>query len=133
MTARHPRPDSKDLGRLGEDAAAAWMRAKGYRIVARNLRTRTGEIDLLARKRRLLVAVEVKTRTHHPAPEWTLTARQLGRLSRTLCALASTIRPPPLELRIDCVAVRPSNADTELEVQHFEGDPFRPVAPDRDQ
>lgn len=129
MTRRPHKPDSHELGLRGEHAAAAWMRSIGFRVLARNLRTRTGEIDLLVQKRRLLVAVEVKTRSLDPAPEWSLKSPQLARLRRTLIALAGSVRRPPDALRIDVVAVRPTNADTGLEVQHFEGDEFRPKAP----
>ena len=50
------------LGRLGEDAAASHLAARGYRIVARNVRADRVEIDLIARRGTLLVFVEVKTR-----------------------------------------------------------------------
>lgn len=109
------------------------MRANGYRVVASNLRTRYGEIDLLVQKRRLLVAVEVKARRHHPAPEWSLQQAQLARLRRSLVALGGTHRPRPRTLRVDVVTVRPSNADTQWEVTHFPGDAFLPMAPHLDQ
>ena len=104
------------------------MRRQGFRILAQNLRTRTGEIDLLVRKRGLLVAVEVKTRSHHAAPEWTVDPRQLARLERTLSHLAPLQRRRPRLLRVDVVAVRPTDADT-MEVRHFPGTGFD--APDR--
>lgn len=50
------------LGRLGEDAAARFLAARGYRIVARNVRADRVELDLIARRGTLLVFVEVKTR-----------------------------------------------------------------------
>jgi putative endonuclease len=50
------------LGRLGEQVAAWFYRLRGYRIVARNLRLATGEIDLVLRRARMLVVAEVKTR-----------------------------------------------------------------------
>lgn len=50
------------LGQRGEAAAAAYLESLGMRVVARNVRTPVGEIDLVARDRRLLVFVEVKTR-----------------------------------------------------------------------
>ena len=49
-------------GRTGEWFAAAMLRAKGYRIVARNFRTKLGEIDIVARKGDLIAFVEVKAR-----------------------------------------------------------------------
>jgi putative endonuclease len=51
------------VGQSGERAAARYLRARGYRIVRRNWRGRTGEIDLIAiSPERQLVFVEVKTR-----------------------------------------------------------------------
>jgi putative endonuclease len=50
------------LGRRGERRAAWFYRLRGYSIVARNVRFRTGEIDLIVRRGRTLAFVEVKTR-----------------------------------------------------------------------
>ena len=49
-------------GKRGEWLAAMALRLKGYKIVARGFRTKTGEIDIIARKRDLIVIVEVKAR-----------------------------------------------------------------------
>jgi putative endonuclease len=54
--------DGAALGRLGEDAAAVWYVAHGYEVIARNWRCRSGEIDLICRRGRVLVVCEVKTR-----------------------------------------------------------------------
>jgi putative endonuclease len=51
------------LGRQGEELAAALLEAAGLVIVARNVRTRHGEIDIVARDGRILVFIEVKTRS----------------------------------------------------------------------
>jgi putative endonuclease len=51
------------LGRLGEDRVAAWYAAHGYEVVARNWSCRAGEIDIIARRGRLQVFCEVKTRS----------------------------------------------------------------------
>jgi putative endonuclease len=68
---RHPRMDHEQtdphcrrraLGALGEDLAAEHFRRLGFVVVARNVRTRSGEIDLIAFDRHTLVFVEVKTR-----------------------------------------------------------------------
>lgn len=53
--------DRKKLGAAGEAAAARFLRKAGCRIVARNYRCPSGEIDLIARKRGLIIFVEVKT------------------------------------------------------------------------
>lgn len=49
-------------GRRAETAAALWLQLKGYRILDRRARMPACEIDLVARKGRMLVFVEVKTR-----------------------------------------------------------------------
>ncbi len=49
-------------GALGEQAAASYLEKRGYEIVARNFRSRFGEIDLVAQNDRFLAFVEVKTR-----------------------------------------------------------------------
>ena len=59
MTFLDPR---KLLGQEGESAAEQYLRRKGYRIVARNLRSPVGELDLVAEDGQVLVFVEVKAR-----------------------------------------------------------------------
>ena len=49
-------------GLSAESRAAAFLMAKGYRILAKRFRTPYGEIDLVARKRNLIAFVEVKAR-----------------------------------------------------------------------
>ncbi|MFQ5691534.1 MAG: YraN family protein [Nitrospinota bacterium] len=51
------------LGKRGEEEAARYLQKRGYEIVERNVRTRLGEIDLIARDGEVLVFVEVKTRS----------------------------------------------------------------------
>ncbi len=58
-TSRDPR---RSLGRLGEDTAAAYLETQGYTLLARNWRTRAGEIDIIARQGEWLVFVEVRSR-----------------------------------------------------------------------
>ncbi|MFN9706424.1 MAG: YraN family protein, partial [Planctomycetota bacterium] len=93
-------------GAAGEALAALALQGAGYRVVGRNVRTTAGEIDLLVRRRRCWIAVEVKARSPHPAPERTVRAEQLARLAGALRALAPRLRPRPRELWIDAVSVR---------------------------
>jgi putative endonuclease len=53
------------LGKEGEKAAERYLRKKGYRVVERNYRCSAGEVDLIVLDRRVVVFVEVKTRTDH--------------------------------------------------------------------
>jgi putative endonuclease len=51
------------MGRRGEKVAAAWLRAQGCKILARNFKApRGGEVDIVAREGKVLLFVEVKTR-----------------------------------------------------------------------
>lgn len=53
-----------ELGKQGEAEASRYLREQGYDIIARNYRYQHAEIDLIAKKGKLLVFVEVKTRTN---------------------------------------------------------------------
>ena len=52
----------KLLGEKGEELAAVLLKIRGYEIIARNYITKIGEIDIIARKDRVIVFCEVKTR-----------------------------------------------------------------------
>jgi putative endonuclease len=53
----------RELGRAGEKAAADLLRSKGYEVVGAGFLARRGELDLVCRRGKELVVVEVKTRT----------------------------------------------------------------------
>lgn len=54
---------SHETGRRGELAAARYLRKRGYMIIGRNLRSKIGELDIVASIDKTLVFVEVKTRS----------------------------------------------------------------------
>ncbi len=74
---------NQKLGRFGEQAAAAWVTAKGYQVVALNARTPYGEIDLVAKRNEITVFIEVKTRSNRSfgTPETAITPRKLEHLT----------------------------------------------------
>ena len=73
-----------DTGRLGEDLAADFLRQKGLRVLEKNVRTHFGEIDMICRDGRIIVFVEVKTRTStvYGSPLEAVTRQKIKRLSR---------------------------------------------------
>lgn len=97
------------VGRVGEEVAARFLEDQGYRILRRNLRFRSGEIDLVAEENGILVFVEVKTRSgssHGTAAE-AVTPRkqaQLIRLASLYLARIGADRP----CRFDVVTVEPA-------------------------
>lgn len=56
-------PNPRAKGRLAEDRAVAWLRRRGYRVVARNVENAGGELDLVARDGDTLCFVEIRART----------------------------------------------------------------------
>ena len=52
----------KEIGRIGEELVANWLKSKGYIIVKQNFRSDYGEIDIVAENPKTVVFVEVKTR-----------------------------------------------------------------------
>jgi len=52
-----------NLGKHGENLAADFLEKKGFQIIVRNYRQKTGEVDIIAKDREILVFIEVKTRS----------------------------------------------------------------------
>jgi putative endonuclease len=107
------RSKAERAGRLAEAMAALWLTMKGYRIVARRVRTPVGEIDLVAMQRRpepygTLCLIEVKWRPTLDEALNALTVRQRQRLSRAAAAyLQSHPRHAAADLRYDVVLMAP--------------------------
>jgi putative endonuclease len=78
------RPERQAAFRTGisaESRAAAYLFAKGFRIQARRWKSPVGEIDIFARRRRLLVFVEVKARNSLDEAAESLQVRQQRRIA----------------------------------------------------
>lgn len=130
-----PKEHRRALGRAGEEIAVAHLEARGFSLVARNYRTRRGEIDLIAYDGCTLVFVEVKTRLVrraqgraqaevrlHPL-EW-LTARQRKRQRPLAMAwLYDRTHPRPMaqNIRFDAIGVLVDEKGAPVEVEHVEG------------
>ena len=80
LRARSRRRQSYRRGHWAEYLAAGFLFLKGYRIVKRRYKTAQGEIDLIARKGRVLVAVEVKNRSSLAAALESITPRNRQRV-----------------------------------------------------
>lgn len=104
-------------GRWGEALAAAHYERQGYRVVDRNWRTSTGELDLVLRRGRLVVFCEVKARrTDRYGPAAAAVGPRKQHRIRALAAewLASG-RGPVSDVRFDVVAI------TGVSVEVIEG------------
>jgi putative endonuclease len=127
-------PDGRRaLGRLGEDLADAHFRRLGFAILGRNVRTRAGEIDLIAFDGRTLVFAEVKTRRTGARdgrvppglePLGGLRHRQRARLRRLAVAWLSGedhARPSAHTIRFDAVGVIVDGRGGLVRLDHLEG------------
>jgi putative endonuclease len=102
-------------GRRGEFLAACWLQLKGYRILARGLRTGAGEIDILARRGRVVAAVEVKARPNLRDATEAIQRRQRARIARAAERfLAGRPDLAGCDIRFDIVLVAPRRFPVHL-------------------
>lgn len=97
----------RTLGAEGEAQAAAWYEANGYEVVCRNWRCSDGELDLVVRRGRELVFVEVKTRTtdRFGTPAEAVTPLKQRRLRGLAIRYLSDTDTRAGDLRFDVVAI----------------------------
>ena len=104
------------FGLSAESRASAYLLAKGYRIVARRFKTPVGEIDIVARRGRLLVFVEVKARADFDAAAEAVSERQRRRIIAAAEAwLAKNPGDVMREMRFDVVLVAPGRLPRHLQ------------------
>jgi putative endonuclease len=113
------------LAAAGEAFAVAHLQRLGYAIVARNHRTRFGELDIVANDAQTLVFVEVKTRRAGATAEpWrSLHERKRAQVRRMAAAYLAEVqdRPRGLDLRFDAIAVAIDPRGRLVSVDHLEG------------
>ena len=103
--------DRRSVGRIGEDLALEHYRRLGFRLVARNARTRHGEIDLIVRKGPLTAICEVRTVIERPGGIHPLESlgpakrRQVRRMATWWLAARPPVHRTP-EVRLDAVGIK---------------------------
>lgn len=94
-------------GRIGESAAALWLNLQGWSIVARRVRTPVGEVDLIARRGRTTLFVEVKTRATRPELDLAIDQHRLSRIASAASMLAPRFGRPGDDVRVDVILLAP--------------------------
>jgi putative endonuclease len=109
-------------GRRGEELAAAHFERLGYEVLARNHRTRYGELDLVAYDGESLVFVEVKTRREGSGEPWdNLHALKRSQVRRMAIAwLTECDGRPPGDLRFDAIGIVLDARGELLRLDHLE-------------
>jgi putative endonuclease len=118
----------KPLGQRGEDAAARFLKRKGYQILARHLDLSLGELDIVAVDGKAIVFVEVKTRTSTDVglPTDAIDARKKQRMTQAALAYLKSHRLLTYAARFDVVAITWPPDAKQPAIEHFEN-AFSPV------
>lgn len=113
---------SNPVGKKGEDIATNFLKKKGYKILERNYRKSYGEIDIIAIHKKILVFVEVKTRTTDlfGKPEEQISTSKLRSLIKTAEFYKSSHSSLPDSMRIDLISVILDNNENESNIKHIE-------------
>jgi putative endonuclease len=119
-----PSPKRK-FGDAGEKIAEKYLKEKGYTIIDQNYRKPYGEIDLIAKKDRMLVFIEVKTRdmkyVQHFLPEQSVN-RSKARKIKKVCQvyLLEKHYSPNQEWKIDIIAISIDVESKKARIRHLE-------------
>lgn len=108
------------LGKEGERIAEKYLRKKGYRLVERNYRCPVGEVDLIALDRRVIVFVEVKTRSddRFGVPLESVHRRKQQKMIKTALFFLTQHRLDHREARFDVIGI--SLGHRESVVEHIQ-------------
>jgi len=118
-----PRTEKQKTGGLGEDIAVKHLEKHGYRILERNVRRPWGEIDIVVKRGKLLVFVEVKAlkSTESLRPEDHLTSQKLHKFRRTCELYLQENNLTKQECRMDAIFIDIGPDGEALGIRHIEG------------
>lgn len=105
MSDRRARAERR--GRRGEELAVWYLRLCGWHVLARRAKTPRGEVDVVARRGKVLCFVEVKWRARAAEREAAIDAYRLRRVAAAAEALTGRYARPGDDLRIDVLLLAP--------------------------
>ncbi|MCM8772312.1 MAG: YraN family protein [Candidatus Omnitrophica bacterium] len=106
-----------ELGKIGEEKAINFLQKNGYKIIDRNFRTKFGEIDIIAKKNRKIVFIEVKTRSsdNFGLPEEAVNKKKLRKIERVgLCYM--NLKKINLPFTFEILSIRIDKNDFKFEI-----------------
>jgi len=101
-------------GREAEDEAARWLTEKGWDVIAKRVKTKLGEIDLIARKDGLVAFVEVKWRRRAADLATAIDERRLARVAAAVEAVGHEYAQPGEDMRIDVILLAPGSVPRHI-------------------
>ena len=109
------RHEADSRGREGEAEAAMWLAQQGWRIVAERVKTKAGEIDLIAKRTGIVAFVEVKWRTRAAALGDAIDERRLARVAAAVEMVWQDYATDVEDIRIDVILLAPGHKPTHIE------------------
>lgn len=99
------------IGKEKEDIAVEYLKNKGYQIIARNFKSRFGEIDIIAKDKNTIVIVEVRSKSYDSFgyPQETITKSKIEKIIKTTYQFLSKNDIYFEELRFDVIAILKDN------------------------
>jgi putative endonuclease len=106
------------FGTKGESLAAWYLKKKGYKIIEQNYRSHLGEIDIIAKEKKTIVFVEVKSRrsVRFGSPKWAVTPKKQRKISMVALYYLKTTRQTDVKARFDVVAVTSNRDEPQIEI-----------------
>lgn len=118
--------ESQKIGQVGEEIATDYLKKKGYKILARNFKTKCGELDIIASKNKIIIFIEVKTlqqtkdRPSEFLPEDEITFHKASQLQKmTQIYLSHKKLPLDIDQQIDIIAIEFNTIDDYI-IRHTE-------------
>lgn len=108
------RVEAERRGRQAERIAAWWLRLKGWTIIDRRVRTKVGEIDLIARRGALVSFIEVKARATAAQLALATDERRLSRVAAAAESVAHCYLRPGDDMQIDVILLAPGRVPRHL-------------------
>lgn len=109
------RHEADKRGRQGEAEAAIYLVQQGWRIVAERVKTKAGEIDLVAQRPGLVAFVEVKWRARAAMLGEAIDERRLARVAAAAESVMHLYATQGEDIRIDVILLAPGHKPTHIE------------------
>ena len=106
---------AEQSGRDAEDRAARWLEGQGWEVLAKRVKTRAGEIDLIARHDGLVAFVEVKWRRQREELDFAIDEYRLRRVAAAAEAVAHEYATGGENMRVDVILLAPGAEPRHIE------------------
>jgi len=112
------RTKQQKFGESSENLAVWYLKQNGYKIIEQNYRNRLGEIDIIAREKKTIVFVEVKSRKsiRYGSPKWAVTPKKQRKISMVALYYLKSTQQIDAKARFDVVAITSNRDEPQIEI-----------------